>query len=388
MKKLLFISFFAALLAVGCDGTENTDGELNPPSEDNTGNGNNDDGTNCLIYYTTTDGQTLTFYMTAGGEHPEAETLMSDWISNCFEEGMELVSDTYENDEGVLRFNKPVTEIRTDAFRLCYTLKTIVIPNSVTKIGSSAFGSCRCLQYIEIPASVLSIEANAFLGSGGGPANTQSMEIILHEGLQSIGDFAFSASIRTITIPQSVTTIGEGIFYRNAQLYEINGKYASDDKRCLIVDGELRGFAQRYDYEKRQYETNEYTLPSEVKVIGPLAFAFCGLSVINIPEGVTEICRDAFTWATKLAPLTLPASLKKIHSFAFSFVNETYGGFEFDCLSTTPPEFVPEYDEDNNPSYSFGTQINAIHVPAQSVDAYKSAKGWELYADVIVGYDF
>lgn len=38
--------------------------------------------------------------------------------------------------------------------------------------------------------------------------------------------------------------------------------------------------------------------------------------------------------------------------------------------------------------FSRNAEGRKIYVPNESVDAYKSARGWSLYADDIIGYNF
>ena len=80
-----------------------------------------------------------------------------------------------------------VSSIGEDAFRRCYNLTSVSIPNSVTSIGSYAFFNCSNLTSVSIPNSVT-----------------------------SIGNYAFSdcSNLTSVTIPNSVTSIGEGTFYK------------------------------------------------------------------------------------------------------------------------------------------------------------------------------
>ena len=122
----------------------------------------------------------------------------------------------------------------------------------------------------------------------------------------------------------------------------------------MIVDGVLNAFAP--------YGLTEYTIPDGVTSIGYGAFANCSsLATITIPEGVTSIGYIAFYSCSSLA--------------------EVY------CKATTPPTtIVDDY------GYWYAFHYNAsgrkIYVPAECVEAYKSALGWSDYADAIEGYDF
>ena len=59
-----------------------------------------------------------------------------------------IVSNTYENNKGVITFDGDITSIGNFAFEYCPGLVSITIPNSVTSIGESAFDSCRGLDSI------------------------------------------------------------------------------------------------------------------------------------------------------------------------------------------------------------------------------------------------
>ena len=147
----------------------------------------------------------------------------------------------------------------------------------------------------------------------------------------------------------NVTTIGKGAFAYCSSLQEFNGKFASEDGRCLIIDGTLNSFAP--------VGLTEYTIPDSVTAIGYAAFAHCdSLTSVTIGDSVTTIGRSAFNGCTSLTSVY--------------------------CKATTPPAF------EGTSVFNSNGSGRKIYVPMESVEAYKSAYGLSDYALDIVGYNF
>ncbi|MGM9644362.1 MAG: leucine-rich repeat domain-containing protein, partial [Eubacteriales bacterium] len=93
--------------------------------------------------------------------------------------------------------------------------------------------------------------------------------------------FFICSEITSITIPDSVTSIGKAVFYKCSGLTSI-------------------------------------TIPDSVESIGDYAFTYCSsLASITIPNGVTSIGEYAFTYCSSLASITIPDSVTSIGEYAF-----------------------------------------------------------------------
>ena len=358
--------------------------------------------------------------------------------------GANIVSNTFDAKKEcwVIKFDGDVTTIGDYAFSFCSSLTSITIPDSVTSIGFSAFSNCYSLTCITIPGSVTTIGEVAFLWCEGltsvtigdsvttiedgafaacssliefngkfasdngrcliidgkltsfAPAGLT--EYTIPDSVTTIGDSAFSwcEGLTSVTIGDSVTAIGCYAFAYCSSLTEFKGKFASEDGRCLIVDGVLNSFAPA--------GLTEYTIPDSVTTIGDGAFYGCSsLTSITIPDSVTSIVDWAFSGCSSLTSVTIPDSVTTIGYDAFYYCSSltsvtigdsvaTIGNGAFrDCSSLTSvyckaitPSTGGFWMFDNNAS------DRTIYVPMESVEAYKSAEGWSDYADVIVGYDF
>ena len=176
--------------------------------------------------------------------------------------GANIISNTYdtENECWVIRFDGDVTTIGDNAFEKCKTLQSITIPNSVTSIGEEAFYYCSSLSSVTIPDSVT-----------------------------TIGDWAFRdcSSLTSVTMGDSVTTLGKAAFADCESLTKFNGKFASEDGRCLIIDGALYAFVPS--------GLTEYVIPESVTTIRYYAFSNSrSLKTLIVPDNVTVIERYAF----------------------------------------------------------------------------------------------
>ena len=102
-------------------------------------------------------------------------------------------------------------------------LSNIVIPKTyngkaVTGIAAQGFSDCEKLVSITIPDSVTSIGEGAFGNNIRGDAFsgcTSLTSITIPDSVTSIGDYAFYGcdSLISVTIPDSVTSIGSSAFY-------------------------------------------------------------------------------------------------------------------------------------------------------------------------------
>ena len=148
-----------------------------------------------------------------------------------------------------------VTTIGELAFRNCESLTSITIPNSVTSVGSAAFLGCDKLTFIKIDSDADVSEADLEFTKNDiryRILSKTSVEITYNEHydeekdiwisdylgdfvipdsvemtnntyvVTGIGEYAFyCSSITSITIPNIITTIGEGAFYNCTGLTSI-----------------------------------------------------------------------------------------------------------------------------------------------------------------------
>ncbi|MBR2366076.1 MAG: leucine-rich repeat domain-containing protein [Oscillospiraceae bacterium] len=103
-----------------------------------------------------------------------------------------------------------VTEIGEEAFYSCSKLASVTIPDGVTRIGSNAFYDCTKLSTVNLGKKVVRLDDAAFYNC------IMLKSIVLPNGTKYIGEEVFVhhgfRGLKTITIPGSVTSIGETAF--------------------------------------------------------------------------------------------------------------------------------------------------------------------------------
>lgn len=238
-------------------------------------------------------------------------------------------------------------EIRDRAFRISDFLESINLEN-VTSVGVDAFSSTR-LKTVDLSGASV-IGGNAFNGCpitqltvsdklrvigerafaspySGQYGDVYMTDLVLYEGLESIGAEAFyDTHLKKVNIPSSVTYIGENAFGKTAWdsslnteavdgvVYLGNIAYKSVNRPENIVfrDGTVSVSANF----NMQY-TKSFTLPSSVRSIYACAGDYQNLESAVLNEGLLIIGDHVFEDCPKLKEITLPSTLEYIGSGAF-----------------------------------------------------------------------
>ena len=151
--------------------------------------------------------------------------------------------DTFENCTSLasITIGNGITSIGLGAFSGCTSLTSVTIPDSVTSVGNSAFYDCTSLASVTIPNSVTSIDEHAFYNTAyyNDESNwdngvlyisdclidtnynfDSTTDYIIKDGTRIIANSAFSKwdNLISVTIPNSVTSIGDSAFYNTAKV--------------------------------------------------------------------------------------------------------------------------------------------------------------------------
>lgn len=200
-----------------------------------------------------------------------------------------------------------------------------VIPSSmdnhkVTSIGENAFCGRSYMTSVTIPSTIENIGENAFMGCFIGESGLQKVIFPNDSKLKSIGKYAFSGCnlLESISIPSSVTSIGEGAFYTCGKL------------------------------------SSAIHIPEGVKTIKEGTFKYCeSLTSVTIPSTVNAIMDDAFNGCEKLATITIPVGVNYIGADAF-----------FDCVALDEVVIPEGVKEIGDGAFRDCDNLHTLYIPS------------------------
>ena len=271
------------------------------------------------------DGVTIYYNYYNEGKELEVTFLSSN---HSYQDNKNAYVDNVVIPEEVTYMNRTrkVTSIGSDAFKYS-SLTSVNIPNSVTSIGDGAFQGCHGLTSVTI-SDITAWLSISFAGSESNPL-CYAHHLFLN-----------GEEVKDLTIPNSVTSIGDYTFHGCSSLTSV-------------------------------------TIPNSVTSIGNSAFYYCSnLTSVTIPNSVTSIGGSAFAWCSSLTSVTIPNSVTSIGDYAF------YG-----CSSLTSiiskmmnPCKIPSNCFTKDHYYN-----STLYIPEGTTEKYKTTDFWSNFVFVEEG---
>ena len=324
-----------------------------------------------------------------------------------------------------------LTELPAGAFNEFMNLKKVILPSTLTSIGKSAFRESG-LQSIEIPASVETIGNGAFY-------NCKALTTVTFEKgsqLKKIqggvdndivcGTFMRCTSLTSIEIPASVETIESTAFSYCKALTTVTFEKGSQLK---TIQGDVYNNIV-YGAFLHCTSLTSIEIPASVETIESIVFNDCtALTTVTFEKGsrlktigeTPNTVFNTFYNCTSLTDIEIPASVETIGSYAFynckALTTVTFGkgsqlktidkyAFEnchnlktVDMSACTQVENIdhPFYDCNSLQLFKIGRikppsiwsntfsdlpNFSILKVPAESVEAYKKANGWNKFSSI------
>ena len=254
-----------------------------------------------------------------------------------------------------------VTSIGENVFAGCESLTGVRLPVGLKIIPASAFSGCLLLKQLILPASLQRIEALAFSEC------TSLKELTIPESVIMIGSSAFENGLENCVVVQG------SYAEKYCREKKVPYSYPDGTRPELSADGKagtcgedltwkldketlvISGTGKMFDYDEYiennyiigstapwndlrfdtviveegvtsigdyafalQYGVKRFTLPETLTSIGTEAFWGSRITWIDIPDAVTNIGSNAFSYCPELMRLKLPSSLKRIEYGVFN----------------------------------------------------------------------
>lgn len=358
---------------------------------------------------------------TGGSGNPVLKSIdVDDFTGTTFEEATSYITD--------VTIPIGVTSIAQEAFFKCSSLTSVNIPSGVTSIGQSAFYNCSSLTSINIPSSVTSIGKSAFSRDFDiatacvDESNTKYYSPNDCDGIIDRTTNTLILATNGMTVPSTVTKVASGAINATS-MYTIKFlgttppsfegviNLKEHDKRAYVYVPEESVSAYQAIYNLSQYSYIDYerpaiiqngetllnsdiyscsgrftygtsrTLSGDVKLTdyityietdsggNPYTRRMQNVTSFDFNENptFTVLVKYQFEQCTSLKTLVLSSYITKLnfHSLPENLEILT-------CRAVTPPTYDVRSSMSN---------LQAIYVPAESVDAYKTA--WAGFASII-----
>lgn len=204
-----------------------------------------------------------------------------------------------------------------------YSISSLVLPDNLYQISDNAFYKCKNIDSITFGNNIITIGSMAFSYT-----NITSLEI--PDTVVEIGSYAFSEceSLKKVVLGKSMTAVPDSMFQGCTNLSNI------------------------------EWSEN-------INTIERSAFSHTGFTTINLPNTITEIEGEAFSYMDNLEEFVFPDSVTEITGY---FVLEHCEKLEKVTIGKGINS-IPEYSFSDSPS------INELIIPANVTDIHSNIFG-------------
>lgn len=208
-----------------------------------------------------------------------------------------------------------VVKIGDYSFYGCSSLYTIDIPNSVLEIGEWAFMATG-LTELSIPESVTYIGECCFYKTNISTISIPNSVVELKQKA-----FAFCKQLKSVVLGNSISTLEFAMFFECTQLNNISLPKSLTEIETSVFENCPLKHVEFADIESICHIKYEWAKSNPLSIAHTFYIDGQEITIVDIPETVTEIAKYAFCGCDKLTDVIFPNSLKIIGQDAFMGCN-------------------------------------------------------------------
>ncbi len=186
------------------------------------------------------------------------------------------------------------------------TIEQVILPDGITSIGDYAFFNHRQLTTISLPSSLTRIGMYAF-------ARNAFSSIAIPDAVTYIDDYAFAyaTNISSIDLPKNLSYLGTDVFINCSALKTVNYNAVN----CQLPDN--------YDTSNPFYsvrsQITSFNIGNEVQVLpAGLCYKMTNISSVTLPLSLTTLNGNAFYGCSKLTAIAIPKNMNYIGKDVFA----------------------------------------------------------------------
>ena len=246
--------------------------------------------------------------------------IVDDYIFYSHEDVNYLLDYVGNNADLILpeNYNGEKYEIYKNAFYNCDSLTSVVISSSVTGIGEKTFEDCDSLVSVVIGESVTNIGNYAFFECFNLVEIINKSSLDITAGSSDYGYVAYYA-IEVNNEASKIVIVNDYVFYTYNDVNYLTGYVGKDTNLTLPenYNGEKYAIYKQAFY--RCDSLKSVVIPDSVTSIGDKAFWDCDLlTSMVIPDSVTSIGNYAFIGCNSLKSVVIGNGVTSIGLYAFS----------------------------------------------------------------------
>lgn len=259
-----------------------------------------------------------------------------------------------------------VVSIGSKAFDGCYSLTQLTIENSNETLEFEAGGNSYYYEFENCPLSEVYIGRNIAYSSVSPFFRMSSIEKVLFgNGITTLNSKLFlgCGNIKYIRIPQNITSIETGVFSGCSSLKVV--EFEDGDNPISFISSTNSPQFDGCSIDSVYLGRN---ISGEARWVFLRAF----VSSVMVGEYVEAIPFSLFS-GRGVQYVYLSKNIQNIqeYSFAYNSIKDVY------CYAEIVPSTNSSAFENSNIEYA------TLHVPAKSVNAYKTAKPWKNFKNIV-----